>query len=305
MAVFLCPAFPFLPSVFNSVIDFYNISALNRHSAQILRDSKLSHARISQEYEPQLASSRKMLKSIHKTIDEYGTIEVLDDGAKRYLTFGNEHEQSCQIKAQPHIPQHEYSRAIMLSLLFCNAKSICVMGLGGGTLVYSFLNACDEIKIKAVELRADVVRVAHRYFALPKHDERLTVVHSDGLSHIQSNDDNYDLLVADMYHHHGIDETQMQRDFLKICAKRVTKDGWFVLNYWLDHDLNTEILQQLNHDFECLYMCNSGGGNLIIYAGKSLPNADFLLPKNTKTLAKKLGFSLSYYIKRLKHITAI
>ena len=246
-----------------------------------------------------------MLKSIHKIIDEFGPIEVLDDGAKRYLTFGNEHEQSCQVKAQPHIPQHEYSRAIMLSLLFCQPNSVCIMGLGGGTLACSFLNAYEQTQVTAIELRADVVRIAHRYFALPKHDDRLKVVNKDALSFINQCEDTFDILVADLYHHHGIDETQMQREFLKQCAKRINDNGWFILNYWLDHDLNNDILQQLHEDFDCLYMCNSGGGNLIIYAGKTYPSEDFLLPSQTKTLAKKLGFSLSYYIKRLKHITSI
>jgi hypothetical protein len=52
-------------------------------------------------------------------------------------------------------------------------------------------------------------------------------------------------------------------------------------------------------------MCNSGGGNVIIYAGKSLPKADFLLPAHIKPLAKKLGFSLNYYLKRLTLIQSV
>ena len=243
-----------------------------------------------------------MLKSIHKTIDELGPIEVLDDGAKRYLTFGNEHEQSCQINAQPHIPQHEYSRAIMLSLLLCSPRNIAVLGLGGGTMVCAFLNGCKDANVTAVELRADVIRIAQRYFALPKHEPRLNIIHQDAKLYIDEDDTQFDILVADLYHHHGIDEVQMQKQFLEKCAKKITKEGWLVLNYWLDHDLNIEILQQLHNDFDCLYMCNSGGGNMIIYAGKSNPKADFLLPTSIKPLAKTLGFSLNYYLKRLTFI---
>ena len=92
-----------------------------------------------------------MAKSIYKTYDEYGTIDVLDDGNKRYLTFGNQDEQSLQIKATPHIPQHEYGRAIMLSLLFCDPKSVCVMGLGGGTLTQAYIHAL--LKTMPSELR--------------------------------------------------------------------------------------------------------------------------------------------------------
>ena len=246
-----------------------------------------------------------MLKSIHKTIDEFGPIEVLDDGAKRYLTFGNEHEQSCQVKSQPHIPQHEYSRAIMLSLLFCTPANVCVLGLGGGTMAYSFLQACAHTKVTAIELRADVIKIAHRYFSLPKHEPRLNIIHQDAQAYIQDNTDQFDVLVADLYHHDGIHEMQMQKDFLTHCANKITNTGWLVLNYWVDHDLNAEILDQLHMDFKTIYMCNSGGGNIILYAGKSFPKDDFLLPNHIKPLAKTLGFSLNYYLKRLTFINAV
>lgn len=245
-----------------------------------------------------------MLKPIHKSIDEFGTIEVLDDGAKRYLTFGNEHEQSCQIKAQPHIPQHEYSRAIMLALLFNEPERIAVLGLGGGTLAFSFLHACPGAQLIAVELRQEVIRIAQRFFSLPKHEPRLQILNQDAFYFVRDNTTVFDLLVADLYHHDGIDETQMQRQFIRDCETHISPNGWLVLNYWLDHDLQTEILHQLHESFACVYMCNSGGGNLIIYAGKSFPHEDFLLPTRVKPLAKTLGFSLNYYLKRLTFMSA-
>lgn len=245
------------------------------------------------------------MKSIHKTIDEFGAIEVLDDGAKRYLTFGNEHEQSCQVKAQPHIPQHEYSRAIMLVLLFGQAKQIGIMGLGGGTSAMAFLHACPDACIQAIELRQDVIKIAQRYFQVPKHEPRLTLIHQDAFRFIRDDSTQFDILVADLYHHDGIDELQMQSQFLRDCANRITENGWLILNYWLDHDLNESILQQLHKDFDCVYVCNSGGGNLILYAGKSYPDSNFLLPEKVKPLAKKLGFSLNYYLKRLTLLTAL
>jgi len=240
-----------------------------------------------------------MKKAIFRTTDEFGPLEVLDDGAKRFLTFGNEHEQSCQIKAQPHIPQHEYSRAIMLSLLFCNPERVCVMGLGGGTLVMAFLNANPDCDVFAIELRKGVISIAQKYFQLPKHESKLQIIHQDALDFINTSEEKFDVLVADLYHHHGIDEIQLQKQFLKQCAQRVNDSGWLVVNYWLDHDLNQEVLSQLHNDFECVYACNSGGGNMILLAGKSQPINDYLDATRVKPLAKKLGFSLNYYLKRL------
>jgi hypothetical protein len=85
----------------------------------------------------------------------------------------------------------------------------------------------------------------------------------------------------------------------------VNDDGWLVLNYWLDHELSEKLKDLLFEHFEVVYMCNSGGGNCILYAGKTYPPADFLEKEKIKPLAKRLGFSLSYYLKRLKVFTAI
>ncbi len=258
-----------------------------------------------------------MLKTIHKTTDQYGTIEVLDDGAKRYLTFGNDHEQSLQIKASPHIPQHEYSRAIMMVLLFVQPQSVCILGLGGGTMALAFLNALKQPDtspdthinphtrphISAVELRPSVVKIAHHYFQLGKY-ENLSIHKQDAAVFLEHSTEKYDVLIADMYHHHGIDEAQLKNDFIKKCAHSVSHDGWLVLNYWLDHDINDAILSPLFEHFEHIFVCNSGGGNKILYAGREKPKNDYLDAKCIKPLAKKLGFSLNYYLKRLQVLVA-
>lgn len=244
-----------------------------------------------------------MAKSIFKTYDQYGTIDVLDDGAKRYLTFGNEHEQSLQIKAQPHIPQHEYGRAIMLSLLFSQPKSVCVMGLGGGTLTQAFIHALPDASIHTVELRQMVIKIAKRFFQMDKHSQ-LNIHNQDANDFLATTDLKFDLLVADIYHHDGIDDGQLKAEFITQSANLLTDSGWLVLNYWLDHDLSEALLDQLHQTFDCLFVCNSGGGNTIIYAGKTHPPADYLDKNKVKPLAKTLGFSLNYYLKRLRAFTA-
>ncbi len=244
-----------------------------------------------------------MAKSIFKTYDEHGTIDVLDDGNKRYLTFGNQDEQSLQIKATPHIPQHEYGRAIMLSLLFCQPKSVCVMGLGGGTLTQAYLHALPDADIHTVELRQMVIRVAKRFFQLDKHAQ-LNIHNADANDFLKDTPLKFDLLVADIYHHDGVDEGQLEAEFIEKSAGVLTDNGWLVLNYWLDHDLSEALLEQLHQTFECLFVCNSGGGNSIIYAGKAYPPANYLDKEIVKPLAKTLGFSLNYYLKRLRAFTA-
>lgn len=253
-----------------------------------------------------------MEKSIFRTVDEYGPIEVFDKGAKRYLTFGNEHEQSLQIKSEPHIPQHEYGRAIMVSLLLLNQSSalkepsnICILGLGAGTLANAFLNALPNHEVHVVELRSAVIKIAQHYFQLPKHT-RLKLHHENGFEYLNSKPattaERHTILVADMYHTDGIDEQQLSLDFIQNASNHLSEHGILVLNYWLDHDIQSGILQRLHDSFAQVFICNSGGGNLIIYACKQEVSADYLSAEKVKPLAKKLGFSLNYYLKRLQQV---
>jgi len=239
-----------------------------------------------------------MNKPVFKVIDQYGTIEVVDAGAKRYLKFGNDHEQSLQVKAQPHIPQHEYSRAIMLSLLMVNPKTACVLGLGAGTLVKSLLHARPQLTLHAVELRPAVIKVAHNYFQLQR-DTRLTVENADAFEFIHSTEQKFDLVIADLYLHDGIDQRQLHQTFIRDTHRRLTEKGWLVLNYWLDHDLSEDLKQTLFELFEVVYICNSGGGNSIFYCGLAYPEEDIFEKQSVKLLANTLGFSLNYYLKRM------
>ena len=191
----------------------------------------------------------------------------------------------------------------MLSLLFCEPKNVCVMGLGGGTQVMGFHTALPDATIDAVELRKSVIKVAQHYFELPK-SPAIHLINEDAFQYIKEPTKQYDLLVADLYLQDGIDKRQLQTEFLTHCINAISEEGWLVLNYWLDHTLEEELSNILLDNFEVVYACNSGGGNLILYAGKNYPPADFLEKEKIKPLAKRLGFSLAYYLKRLKIFAA-
>lgn len=244
-----------------------------------------------------------MVKPVFKTHDEFGTIEVLDDGSKRILSFGSGHEQSLQLRDSPQVPQHEYARAMMLVLLLCQPQRICLLGLGGGSLANAILHALADCELHAVELRKAVIKVAHRYFQLPR-SSRLHIHHCDAQEFIDQNALCFDLVMVDLYHDEGLDMLQLLPSFIAGCTDALSEDGYLVLNYWQEHDLEYELTQQLQRDFGCVYACNCGGGNRIIYAGKMPPANNFLAPDTLKSLAGTLGYSVNHYAKRLQEFPA-
>jgi spermidine synthase len=235
---------------------------------------------------------------IHRSYDQYGPIQVLDDGHKRYLTFGTDDEQSCQLISQPHLLQHEYTRAILLSLLMVEPKHITVIGIGGGCLLTALHHLLPNCQLQGVELRREVTRLAHKYFQLPKHGG-IKLHIGDGFEYLQESEQHTDLIIADMYLAEGIDQKQLSVQFIAICAGKLNQGGWLVLNYWLDHKMEEHLAAALHDYFDQIYMCDTGGGNWVIFAGKVNTNRSLINEDKLKPLSKKAGFSLNHFLKRL------
>jgi spermidine synthase len=242
-------------------------------------------------------------KEIYRGHDEYGAVRVLDDGNKRYLSFGETDEQSCWLKNEPLIPQHEYTRAMVMGLLFVdNPKRSLCMGLGSGTLNRCLHERFPSLKQEIVELRQEVVNVAYRYFQFPR-SKRLTLTVMDAKQYLQNVpvDKRVDLLISDIYTDAGLDEQQLDPAFLAGCADRLKPDGWLVLNCWRDHQ-GSEVIEALSEHFSDIKSCTTQSGNWVIYAGKRpMAGSDKTLKAQAKALSSLLGFSLMPFVARLVH----
>lgn len=239
---------------------------------------------------------------IHRSHDEIGPIQVLDDGHKRYLTFGTNDEQSCQLINQPHLLQHEYTRAILLTLLMVEPRHITVIGIGGGCLLTALNHLVPNCQLQGVELRREVARLAQKYFQLPKH-AGIKLHIGDGFEYLKTIDQESDIIIADMYLADGIDQQQLTQQFIATSHKRLNQGGWLVLNYWLEHRMEEQLVTALDDFFDQIYMCNTGGGNWVIYAGKVDIQKPLINEDKLQDLSKSAGFSLNHYLKRLITLT--
>ncbi|MFT4906832.1 MAG: precorrin-6B methylase 2 [Oleispira sp.] len=242
-------------------------------------------------------------QEVHLSYDEIGPIQVMDDGHKRYLAFGTDDEQSCQLIHQPHLLQHEYTRAILLSLLMVTPKHVTVIGTGGGCLLTTLYHILPDCQLQGVELRAKVARLAYKYFQLPKSD-RIKLHIGDGFQYLLDTDSsNSDLIIADMYLADGIDQQQLSQQFIAACYKKLNDNGWLVLNYWLDHKVEGQLVATLQACFDQIYMCDTGGGNWVIYAGKVDIHKPIIQEHKLKSISDAAGFSLNHFLRRLVVLT--
>lgn len=236
---------------------------------------------------------------IYRGYDAYGVLQVLDDGNKRYLSFGSEDEQSCILKDQSSIPQGDYIRAMLLVLLFVSPKRVLALGLGGGALNSCLHHCFPEVRQEVVELRAEVIKVAQRFFQLPR-GKRMIIHNMDAQMYM---DTEYsvenDIIFSDIYDDQGVCSHQHEPGYLHECYERLRPKGWLVLNSWKEHR-GDALLEQLKSQFAQVHSCTTPDGNWIVFAGKS---AEFpsqsQLKQSAKQLSQQLGFSLNGYLNRL------
>lgn len=230
---------------------------------------------------------------IYDCQDEYGKMTVHEDGQYRLLSFTEGDEQSRISLAKPNVLQHEYTQAMMLSLLFCTPNRATVLGLGGGCLIRALFDTVPGIKLTAVELRPDVIDIAEKYFYLPK-SKRLNVFAQDAKKYMaKKQDKKVDLLFTDIYLEQGMDKAVIAENFIENCDNQLKSNGWLVINCWEDEDNYTYLIELLRQYFIDIRSVNTNSGNWIIFAGKQM---DYQTSKALKQEASKLSSSLDFQL---------
>lgn len=240
-------------------------------------------------------------KVICRQYDDYGALLVFDDGNKRYLSFSEQDEQSCQLKSAPFQLQHDYSQAMLLVLLFVSPRSMLLLGLGGGTLASTLHHCVPGLKINVVELRPKVVEIAYRYFQFPR-SQHINVFVDDAGEFIERGDcSRLDVLFSDIYGEEGLDLQQTQSWFIARCAELLEDNGWLVLNCWQHQRGDRALRAALLAHFEDVRACSTVEGNWVVLAGKKTSQFSATqLKLSAKKWSKKLGYSLLPGLGRLK-----
>ncbi len=241
--------------------------------------------------------------SIYSCDDEYGNINVLDDGKHRILSFAEGDEQSKQSIATPYVLQHEYTQAMMLVLLFKQPKRITLLGLGGGCLLTTLHHHIAGINITAVELRQNVIDIAERFFRLPR-GKKIQVIQQCANQYLERNDQKkVDILFTDIYNTKGMDESVLQQKFIEQCDRHIKEDGWLVLNCWSEHTNHPELIEYLRTYFLDIRALDTGCGNWVILASKSFQTpTEKQLKNQAQKLSSELGFNATKWLSRLNEL---
>lgn len=225
---------------------------------------------------------------IHYRRDALGGILVIDYRKHRILTFDSVFEQSKIDRRNPHLPVHEYNRAMLLPAAFREPRHATVMGLGGGVIAGALHYLFPDCDVHAIELRQAVVDVAHEYFSLPR-SHRLHITVGDARTALEDMPENStDLVLADLYMADRMSPAQTQRHFIDLCSHTLGHEGWLVMNYHRSPDQNSPVLRQLRKHFAAILVFTSKTNNIVIYASKQPFDAFHSRDPHLKALEQRL-----------------
>ena len=173
---------------------------------------------------------------IYQNHDDEGVLEVVEEKGIRSLHFGSSSRQSSISLNDPESLQLPYTRAMTSWLLFKEeVDDALIIGLGGGSLARHLLYHFPECRLRAVEYRASVVKIARSHFGLPL-DSRLKVIVDDAIDYVrqqaQSGEGQHDLILVDAFDSDGMAESIASIAFFDACKVLLKPDGLFVINLW-------------------------------------------------------------------------
>lgn len=207
-------------------------------------------------------------KEIYRTEDSFGPVVVWEHKGLRILSFDSHFEQSAMRVDNPLALVHEYTRAMLLVLLFKESEQITLLGLGGGSLLRVLHTYCAKTNFQVVELRRSVIRVALDHFCIPS-DERIVMHNLDGIDYIrETKRHSSDIVFADMYQAYSMEEFQNTICFLEQCWQLLTGDGWLVINLHHLPEFDHPYLERMCDLFPEVLCCKTKGGNYVVMCGK-------------------------------------
>ena len=236
---------------------------------------------------------------VHVARDKLGNILVIDDRKHRILSFDSVFEQSKILRSAPHVPVHEYNRAMLLPVAWQEPARVTVLGLGGGSLAHGLHRLLPESHIEVFELRAKVAEIARDWFALPD-SERLKVTVADARLAVDALPEaGTDMIMTDLYSADRMSPAQAQRQFIRACSRALSGTGWLVLNYHRMPERDGNLFRELRRQFPILLVFKSKTNNWVIYGRKRDFDPWSLPSTRGKALEKRLPVGWPKLLKKV------
>ena len=214
--------------------------------------------------------------------DRWGPVEVVNGPLGRALHFGGEALQGRCHFDLPWLPVAEYLKTMVGAAAFPppqsrqsdhslpNHPSICLLGLGTGSLAWSYRHLMPHAKLVAVELRQAVIDAGRACFRIDELE--LEVIHDDAANALQLLPIKSQTLIAiDLFMASGMVPILNRNDFWHAISKSIHPSGVVCVNTWSGDPQKFQELCELVKKWVCpggdlLMVDHIGFGNVTLFA---------------------------------------
>lgn len=246
---------------------------------------------------------------IHRVVDDYGPIEVVEAHGVRSLHFGTAARQSAIDLSLPDHIELTYIRSMLVPLLFVpRPRHILLLGLGGGTLARFFLRHFSELQIEAVELRAAVVAVAQDYFDLdlkPPLEIHVMDAHQYLEQKVKQVSERFDLILVDVFDAEGPSVVLDEPGFFSGISALMSPRGVMALNLWSGGSPSWQAIhEEIQSHFRgtlATLMVPGRGNRICVALGEAHGKLNLKsLGQEARTLEQRLGIEFVRLFERLE-----
>lgn len=192
-----------------------------------------------------------------------GVLEVTWSGGRKYLDSENAN----------------YSYGSLQRILEIGIRKIPVqqdwnvllLGMGGGSIIRPLI---DEFgvhgKITAIDFDPVVIDIANSEFGISE-SSALKIINADASAFVNDSKEQFNLIIIDLFIDYIVPDTFYKGEFWSSLTKLVANGGWFLFNAGVrlkPDSLPSELLSQLNRDFEVSIHNNVEGTNTLIIGNK-------------------------------------
>jgi len=212
--------------------------------------------------------------------------------------------QSSMLRRTPDRLTLDYTRQMMgFALLQPAPQRLCMIGLGGGSMVKYCYRRMPDTNITAVEISPGVIALRD-VFQIPPDDGRFSVVCADGAQYVQESLSSADVILLDAFIASGMATQCATRKFFEACYDRLTDNGVLVTNFIGGDPLLPLHLETFDALFGISYSLvpSGAGSNYIGFAWKGprrLPSRQIMLAR-ARELAWASDLPLASTARRMK-----
>lgn len=164
-------------------------------------------------------------------------ITLSETDGVRYLHFGSIWVQGAMRIARPFSLEVEYQQQMMApALLLPRPAHIVQLGLGAAALAKFCWRELPGARVSVVEISAEVVAAAHRWFKLPLPDDRLRIVEGDAAAAVLDptraafDGQRADWLQVDLYDADAAGPVHDSPEFYAGCRRLLSPHGVAAIN---------------------------------------------------------------------------